>query len=1015
MDFRLLGPLEVATEEGAADVGGGKRAALLAYLLINANEVVSTDRLIDELWGEQPPATAGKSVQVYVSQLRKALHANGELLVTHGSGYMLKVDSDELDSTRFERRLAEAQEALSAGDAEAAAKIVREALDLWRGPALYDVSYERFAQNEASRLEELRLLAVETRIDADLILVRYAEVAGELERLIAEHPSREHFRAQMMLALYRCGRQADALEVYRQASRLLRDDLGLEPSPELRELEQKILTHDPELDAPHVLRPRLRRRPAERVRAARVRRGGWMIAAGGALLTIAVAVALVETLGGGGLTRRGDSVAVLNSASGDVTKFVPAGRTPSNVSVGAGAVWALAADDQTITQIDPSTKHADTFSIGATPMGVAAGAGALWVGTGPSGAMQTRSGTAFGGGATEVLRLDPDVHTVEARIRLPEGGIEDLKPAAGQIAVGRGAVWVVNHWDLLIRIDPRVNRAQKVPRLRVRAMAPAGNSVWATTPEGTSVVQVDARSLRVRERLQLHAGSLDAIAAGAGAVWVADALEGMLWRINPGDRPTTSTIDVGEGADGVAVGGGVVWVTNSTHGTVTRVDPATNRVTKVVSLGDSPRAVATGEGAVWVAIAGSGTQLEAASSAYAGGPRPVPGCGKVVTGADGRYDRLIASDFPLKAFDQPIVSAHAVLFVLREHHFRAGRFRVGYQSCSSATPESPQSDIKKCGSNARAFAATRAVLGVVGPWDSACAFAEIPVLNSGTVPVVAPYTTLDGLTRGDSTLPPGSLKRLYPTGIRNFARVIPPNGAQAVADVLLTRRLGLKRVYLIYDNTDYGPSLAAAMRAAARALNVRFAGVARWDRDGHGFPALARRIRAAHADGVIISGLSASSGPELVEALRAGPGRPLTLIGGDAFGPTDFLYKATHGAAKGMYSSLPGLPDQQLGASGERFLRRFQPTQIGRTVGAESAYAATATEVLLDAVARSDGTRASVVRALHTTDLADTPVGPMRFDRNGDALAPAVSIFRVRTDGATVLDRVIRPRAAALP
>jgi DNA-binding SARP family transcriptional activator/ABC-type branched-subunit amino acid transport system substrate-binding protein/streptogramin lyase len=1020
MDFRLLGPLEVTTMEGAADVGGGKRAALLAYLLINANEVVSTDRLIDELWGERPPATAAKSVQVYVSQLRKALHANGDLLVTRGSGYMLKVEGEELDIERFERRLAEAQRALSDGDAETAATTAREALALWRGPPLYDVAYERFAQHEVARLEKLRLLAIETRIDADLVLGRHAELVGELDALVAEHPSHERFRAQLMVALYRSGRQADALEAYRCGSRVLRDELGLEPNPELRELEQKILTHDPELDAPRVLRPRARGRKRPPARGAR--RGGWLIGAGGALLALVALLALGESLGsGGGSKHLANSVAMLDPSSGDIVKFLPVGQTPSDVSVGAGSVWALAADDQTITQIDPRSKRADTFSIGATPTAVAAGAGALWVGTGEE------QPTEAGVGTSRLLRLDPVLHTVEDRIELPQGGVQDVERAAGQLAVAGGAVWVVTSYDLLVRVDPRLNQARAVPSLRVRAMVPAGRSVWAITPEGTSIVEISTRTARVRRRLELHAARLDAIAAGAGAVWVADSFEGTLWRINPGGKLTTSTIDVGEGADEVAVGRGAVWITNSTHGTVTRVDPATDRVTKVISLGDTPRAVATGAGAVWVAVAGADKTLQAASSAYAGGPRPLADCGKVVTGADGHYDRLIAADFPLqRTFPQPVAAAHAVLYVLRQHHFRAGRFRLGYQLCNSATPDSSQSDMKKCVANAHAYATTPAVIGVVGPWESSCAFAGLPVLNRATVPVVAPYTTMAGLTQVDPTLPQATLKHLYPAGVRNFVRVIGTDSTQAGADVLLARRLGLQRVYLLYDDTDYGLSLATLFRAAARAQGVPLAGVARWNRDGLGFRALARRVRAAGADAVILSGVSASNGPPLVEALRAGGGRRLTLIGTDGFAPTDFIHDASHGAAKGMYSSLVGLWDPQLGASGERFRHEFQPTQNDLHVGAESAYAAAATEALLDAIARSDGTRRSVVRALFRTRLADSPVGAVRFDRNGDVVGPPTAILRILGgkgsgystvpyyEGAR-LDRVIRPPAPAVP
>jgi YVTN family beta-propeller protein len=384
MEFRLLGPLEVLTDDGAADVGTGKRAALLIYLLINANEVVSAARLIDELWGEHPPATAAKSVQVYVSQLRKALGANGGLLMTRGSGYVLAVDERELDIKRFERGLSEAERALEAGDAKQAARVARDALALWRGPALYDVAYESFAQTEAARLEELRLVALETRIEAELVLGKHTQLVGELEAVVAEHPARERFRAQLMVALYRSGRQSDALEVYRQGARLLMDDFGLEPSPELRELEQKILNHSEELGAQRAWRPVVRRRqPADATHAtaARQRRhGAGLLVAGGALLAAAATFAVIELTGGGPsqqLQQTRDSVAVLDPATGRVVSSVPVGRTPTSVALGAGAAWALNADDQTISRIDGKSKQVETFGIGSTPTDLAVGAGAV--------------------------------------------------------------------------------------------------------------------------------------------------------------------------------------------------------------------------------------------------------------------------------------------------------------------------------------------------------------------------------------------------------------------------------------------------------------------------------------------------------------------------------------------------------------------------------------------------------------------------------------------------------------
>src|SRR3954462_2754098 len=233
-EFRLLGPLEAAEGGRPLVLGGAKQRGLLAVLLLHANQAVSSDRLIDQLWGESPPATAGKIVQVYVSRLRKQL---GEArLLTRPPGYLLRVDPGELDLARFERLVAEAREE----DAAAAGAKLRVALALWRGPPLADLAYERFAQAEIVRLEELRWAALELRIDADLATGRAPELVGELESLIAAHPLRERLRGQPMLALYRCSRQAEALEAYRRARRDLAEGLGLEPGDERRRLEQAV-------------------------------------------------------------------------------------------------------------------------------------------------------------------------------------------------------------------------------------------------------------------------------------------------------------------------------------------------------------------------------------------------------------------------------------------------------------------------------------------------------------------------------------------------------------------------------------------------------------------------------------------------------------------------------------------------------------------------------------------------------------------------------------------------------
>jgi DNA-binding SARP family transcriptional activator len=248
LDFRILGPLEVVTEDGPIRLGGPKQRATLAILLLSSNRVVSVDRLADDLYSGDPPVTAVTQVQRQISELRKLL-GQAHTVETRPPGYVLRLLPEQLDLQRFERLTAEAARSFDEGEPQRAADLSREALDLWRGPALADVAYESFAQPAIERLEEIRLAALEQRIDADLALERHAELVGELEQLVAEHPLRERFCAQLMLALYRTGRQSEALEVYRGTRSRLVELLGIEPTPALQKLERAILVHDASLAA----------------------------------------------------------------------------------------------------------------------------------------------------------------------------------------------------------------------------------------------------------------------------------------------------------------------------------------------------------------------------------------------------------------------------------------------------------------------------------------------------------------------------------------------------------------------------------------------------------------------------------------------------------------------------------------------------------------------------------------------------------------------------------------------
>ena len=351
MDFRILGPLEVSRDGRAVPVAGARQRELLALLLLEAGRVVSTDRLMDELWGEQQPAAGSTALRVRVSQLRKALRAGGEILVTRAPGYALLVPRDGLDLWRFERGLDEGERLLAADPARAVEALER-ALGEWRGAPLTDVAYAPFAQAAIVRLEELRASALELRIEAELALGRHARLIGELQELVGRHPLRERLWAQLMTALYLDGRQADALAAYRSARERLIDEIGIEPGPELRAARAAHPRPGSRARRTRTRRPRRRpgpRWPSARTGAARPRSPSGSHRPSG---IEAVAVALVRDAAG-----LADATAGLRAAA-------PGARTAAFTSdaTGADAVRLAAEQDAAVLLVDarpdrPGARH----------------------------------------------------------------------------------------------------------------------------------------------------------------------------------------------------------------------------------------------------------------------------------------------------------------------------------------------------------------------------------------------------------------------------------------------------------------------------------------------------------------------------------------------------------------------------------------------------------------------------------------------------------------------------------
>ena len=581
MEFRILGPLEVEQDGHSLGLGGAQQRALLAVLLIHRGEVLSTDRLIDELWVERAPPTAAKTVQGYVSQLRKVL--GEDAIVTRGHGYVLAVGPDRVDVARFEALVSEGRTALADGDAAGADQRLCEALGLWRGEPLADFAYESFAQAEIARLQESRLSALEARIDAELALGEHSRLVGELEALVHEHPLRERLIGQLMLALYRSGRQAEALESYRIARSRLVEELGLDPGRDLQQLEGAILAQDRALDSP--IRGSARGPPA----TARDRRGGLLIAAAGAVLLAAIAGAVVRLSGSGSASVRvgADSLAVIDPRSNTVVGSAPVGARPGAIAFGSGSLWVANMDDQNVSRVDPATLQTTrVLTVDGIPTGIAASTNAIWV-------VESNPGAS----TVSVNRLDPEFDAVGPAVRI--GNVVPGGPAA--VAAHGNAVWVAPSSGLLTRLDPATAQIahQVDPNAGPTAIAVDNDAVWLTDSEANNVTRIDPTGLQTPTAV---GNGPSGIAVGAGGVWVADSQDNAIVRIDPNTRSVITTIAVGHSPAGIAVGAGSIWVANSGDGTVTRIDPHTFRVLATVAVGGSPQAITIADGRVWVTV-----------------------------------------------------------------------------------------------------------------------------------------------------------------------------------------------------------------------------------------------------------------------------------------------------------------------------------------------------------------------------------------------------------------------------
>ncbi len=1022
---------------------GRQGRLLFAYLVAEQGRPVPRDELAEALWEEERPATWDKALTVLVSKLRSLLTnqgIDGASVLTSAFGcYRLDLpEGSWVDVIVAVDAAQEAEDALAAGDLEKAKTAAVLAELLLRQPFLPGEE-GAWVEEKRRELADVRGRALGALADTCLRSGDAPEAVKWAEQTIALAPFRETGYRRLMDAHAADGNRAEALRVYERCRRLLADELGAYPSPETESIYRGLLEapavyvaaapapeapppasallagpdHQPETTSARLAPTRAGRRI--RVLGRRRRRVGLLLVAGGGILA-AGAGAVLSLTGGTSQAHGGNEVAAISASTGQHLSYTRVGTTPGNIVFGEGGVWVLNADDRTITHIDAATRRVlKTFATSGQPTDLAAGDGALWVGSAAAGKELIESGAQ----TVAVSRVDPATTAVTKTVHLPGSSASfELAPTFGvsAIAVSRRAVWAVDPDGSISRIEPATGSpVARVDAARARAIAAGDAGVWfVTSVRGApAVARVDPHTNRVGQTIPVETSSLVGIAVGAGSIWATDPYDGVIWRIDPGSRPMERTISLGFGVTQVAFRDGVVWAANIANGTVSRIDPRTDKVTTTRQLAGTPQGLAVGDGSVWASVAG-GT---------GNGALPGADCSPVES-AVANPDLLVVSDLPLQGPSLAPTLAAAVRFVLHAHGFRAGRYTVGYQSCDDSTARTQSSDFFKCASNAREFGAASKLVAVVGPYDSSCAQIEIPVTNrapSGAVAIVSPSNTVPSLTRVDPNGPAGEPGILYPTRVRNYFRLASPDDLQGAGEAVLAGQLGLGRVYVLSDGGTYGSTLSRGFRAAARHLGLSVVGSAVWKPRAGSYAGLMAEVARTKARGVLLAGYGSEAGG-LIRALRGRFGAHLTMIAGDGFLPIPDTSKGAGTAADGIYVSLPVVVTQSLTPAGRRLLAAFEETRAGGPVPSGTYLPETleAAEIVVDAIARSDGTRASVLDELRRTRMASGIFGGFDFDRDGDMTPAPFAILRItggRGRGApglasdfrgAVVDRTVR-------
>jgi branched-chain amino acid transport system substrate-binding protein len=395
---------------------------------------------------------------------------------------------------------------------------------------------------------------------------------------------------------------------------------------------------------------------------------------------------------------------------------------------------------------------------------------------------------------------------------------------------------------------------------------------------------------------------------------------------------------------------------------------------------------------------------------------PASSCSDIYYQGEGKPDFVIASDLPLQGSgrSQTVQMTEAIKFILKQHDFKAGDTKIGYQSCDDATAQEGAWASEKCSANAQAYAQNKSVIGVIGTFNSGCAEIIIPVLNrapDGPVGMISPANTYVGLTHGGPGTAAGEPDKYYPDGKRNYIRIVAADDYQGAADALNTQQLGLKKVYILNDKQAYGLGVATDYQNSMKQLGVPVAGFSAWNSKASSYTGLATQIKQSGADAVFIGGLICENGGKLIKDLSSVLGKNVTLLAPDGFTPISAVVSGAGAAAEGMYGSVAGQPNEKLGPNGQKFVKDFGATQSGGNVDPYSAYAAQAADVLLTAIENSDGTRADVAAQLLNTKVTDGILGSFTINANGDTNSNPVTIYQIKNGKQTTYKTIVPPQS----